>query len=55
MILMTKSKPEFEIIEIKPKKVIEVEEYEKLLEYKFRYLELKEIMDKWISLNEKGE
>ena len=44
-----------EIIEIKPKKIIEQEEYMNLLEYKFRYLELKEIVNKWISLNEKGE
>jgi len=41
------------VIEIKPKKLILEEEYIELLEYKFRYLELKEIMDKWISLNEK--
>lgn len=40
---------------ITPKMVINKDEYEELLEYKFRYLELKEIVDKWISLSKKGE
>ena len=52
---MKKKYTEIKPLDITPKMVINQDEYEKLLEYKFRYLELKEIMDKWISLNEKGE